>query len=60
MLSQKASRKNRGGEIGQPTAQKKYVEYLENDDFNWKEIYSLPYQVVQSSILIITQISGHQ
>ena len=35
----------RDGEIVQPTAQKKYVEFFENDDLNWKEIYSLPYQV---------------
>ena len=35
----------REGEIVQPTGQKKYVEFFENDDLNWKEIYSLPYQV---------------
>ena len=35
----------RDREIVQPTAQKKYVEFFENDDLNWKEIYSLPYQV---------------
>ena len=35
----------RDGEIVQPTAQKKYVEFFENDDLNWKDIYSLPYQV---------------
>jgi len=33
MLSQKASIKNRDGEIGQPTAQKKYVEYFKNDGY---------------------------
>ena len=33
----------RDGEIVQPTAQKKYVEFFENDDLNWKEIYSLPH-----------------
>ena len=31
----------RDGEIVQPTAQKKYVKFFENDDLNWKEIYSL-------------------
>ena len=35
----------RDGEIVQPTAQKKYVEFFENDDLNRKEIYSLRYQV---------------
>ena len=35
----------RDGEIVQPTAQKKYVEFFEKDYLNWKEIYSLPYQV---------------
>ena len=46
ILTQKASIKKIGdGEIVQPTAQKKYVEFFENDDLNWKEIYSLPYQV---------------
>ena len=35
----------RDGEIVQPTAQKIYVEFFENDVLNWKEIYSLPYQV---------------
>ena len=34
----------RDGEIVQPTAQKKYVEFFENDDLSWKEIYSIPYQ----------------
>ena len=33
----------RDREIVQPTVQKKYVEFVENDDLNWKEIYSLPY-----------------
>ena len=46
MLTQKASiKKIRDGEIVKPTAQKKYVEFFENDDLNWKKIYSLPYQV---------------
>ena len=45
MLTQKASKEIRDGEIVQPTVQKKYVEFFENDDLNWKEIYSLPYQV---------------
>ena len=46
MLTQKKQIKEiRDGEIVQPTPQKKYVEFFENDDLNWKEIYSLPYQV---------------
>ena len=32
----------RDGEITQPTEQKKYVEFFENDNLNWKEIYSYP------------------
>ena len=35
----------RDGQIVQPTEQKKYVECFENDHLNWKDIYSLPYQV---------------
>ena len=35
----------RDGEIVQPTARKKYLKFFENDDLNWKEIYSLPYQI---------------
>ena len=45
MLTQKASTKNRDRESFQPTTQKKCVKYFENDDLNWKEIYSLLYQV---------------
>ena len=43
--SKKQIKEIRDGEIVQPTPQKKYVEFFENDDLNWKEIYSLPYQV---------------
>ena len=47
MLTQKASiyKEIRDREIVQPTAQKKYVEFFENDDLNRQEIYSLRYQV---------------
>ena len=39
MLTQKASiyKEIRDREIVQPTAQKKYVEFFENDDLKWKE-----------------------
>ena len=47
--SKKQIKEIRDGEIVQPTPQKKYVEFFENDDLNWKEIYSLPYQVALDS-----------
>ena len=47
--SKKQIKEIRDGEIVQPTPRKKYVEFFENDDLNWKEIYSLPYQVALDS-----------